>query len=225
LRNATLGELKASLRAELRQSSNPAVAQSADHILVNALKQAQSFIHMKHEWPHMRARRDITLEAGSFQYDWPAGMDYERVERILTRYGDRWLPVTLFTDDDDTYNAFDTDSDVRADPVLHYRIVSDTQLEVWPIPMTDGKLRVKGLIRPPQLSGDAIVCPFDDQLMLKIAAARLGKGEDGKKFEDSAMSILSTMKTHASTATSFHIGGANAQPPRQRELVVRVVRE
>lgn len=226
MRNATLGELKATLRAELRQSANPAVAQSADHILVNAIKQAQGWVHTQHWWPHMRARRDIALEAGSYQYDWPADMDYENVERILTKYGDRWQPVTLFTDDDDTYNAFDTDEDVRADPVLEYRILSDTQLEVWPIPLTAGKIRIKGLLRPPELNAETVRCPFDDQIITKVAAARLSKDEgEAARLEKSAISMMEASKTRASTATSFHIGGAHSRPTAKRELVVRVVRE
>jgi len=228
VRNQTLGQLKATLRSELRQSANPAVAQSADHILVNAIKQAQSFIHTMHSWPHMRARRDIALEAGSYKYDWPVEMDYENVEKILTKYGDRWKDVTLFTDDDETYNAYDTDSDVRADPVLRYRIIDDKQLEVWPIPLTAGILRVKGLRRPPELSGDAVQCPFDDGLVAKIAAGRVarGKGEREAHMQD-AMVLFNRLTGKASTATSFHIGGRRATGVDRmpRELVVRVVRQ
>lgn len=227
MRNRTLGELKATLRSELRQSSNPAVAQSADHILVNAIKQAQSWCHEIHDWPHMRVREDVTLAAGSFQYDWPSTLDYDHVEAVSTKYGDRWLPVKLFQDDAETYNYFDTESDVRVDPVEMFRILNDSQLEVWPIPASDGGiLRIKGLKRPPELSGDSIECPFDDQLIVKVAASRIAKKDEREGFTSSAMALLERLKARATTARPFHIGGAAATQPvnQQRELVVRIVR-
>lgn len=232
MRNQTLGQLKADLRSELRQSSNPAVAQSSDHILLNALKKAQSWVHAAHSWPHMRSRRDILLQAGSFQYNWPAEMDYENVEEVWTKYGDRWLPVKLFTEDDETYNAYDTDQNVRTAPVLRYRILSDTQLEVWPIPSENGiaggngTLRIKGLLRPPQLSGDAVTCPFDDDLIVLVAAARCSRAKKEREMiMQDASALMHRLSGKSSTATNFHIGGAKALPiRRQRELVVRIVR-
>jgi len=218
----------------LRQSSNPAVAQSSDHILVNAIKQAQSWVHAQHSWPHMRSRRDILLQAGVSLYGWPVDMDYENVEEVIVKYGNRWLPVPLFTEDDETYNAFDTDLGMRTDPVRRYRIISDTQLEVWPLPASngvaasvgDGTLRIKGLFRPPQLNADSVMCPFDDGLITQVAAARCtrSKAERDAHMQDAA-SLMRALTGRASTATNFHIGGAKAAPVRrQRELVVRIVR-
>lgn len=228
MRNQTLGQLKADLRAELRQSSNPAVAQSADHILVNAIKKAQSFLHAAHAWPHMRIRRDVPLEAGSHLYDWPAEMDYENVEEVQFKWVDRWQPVTLFADDDEVYNVYDTDAGVRSDPVLRYRIISDVQLEVWPIPMTDGLLRIKGLKRPPELSGDAVQCPFDDGLVTLVAAAKCSRSkEDHDKIMAEAMALMGRLASRSSTATNFNIGGAGGPQAtlRHRPITVRVVRE
>lgn len=234
MRNQTLGQLKADLRSELHQSSNPAVAQSSDHILVNAIKKAQSWVHNAHSWPHMRSERDILLQAGQSLYGWPVDMDYENVEGMLVKYGNRWLEVKEFTEDDSVYNAFDTDQNVRTDPVRRYRIKSDTQLEVWPLPASngvaasvgDGALRIKGLLRPPQLSGDAVTCPFDDGLVVLIAAARCVRG---KKERDDIMkdagALMTKLMAKSSTAQNFHIGGSKGYPiKRMRELVVRIVR-
>lgn len=233
MRNQTLGQLKATLRSELRQSSNPGVAQSSDHILVNAIVQAQSWVQAQHSWPHRRARRDVILQAGQWQYNWPVDMDYEYVESVSVKYGGRWLPVKLFTEDDETYNAFDTDENVRSDPVIRYRIVSDQQIEVWPVPSSnglaatvgDGALRIKGLLRPPTLSGDSVTCPFDDGLITQVAAAKCSRDKkDRDAYMQEAASLMKALTSRASTATNFHIGGSQGAPIRRiRELVVRVV--
>ncbi|MGZ6565454.1 MAG: phage adaptor protein [Solirubrobacteraceae bacterium] len=234
MRNQTVGQLKATLRAELRQSSNPGVAQSSDHILVNALKQAQSWVHSQFWWPHMRSRQDIILQAGESLYTWPPGMDYENVESVQVKFGGRWLPVKPFTEDDETYNAFDTDKNVRSDPVIRYRIsTAGTQIEVWPLPSSngvaasagDGALRIKGLLRPPELSGDGVVCPFDDGLITQVAAAKCSRTKDERNaYMQEAASLMKALTSKSSTATNFHIGGAQGAPIRRiRELVVRVV--
>lgn len=234
MRNQTLGQLKATLRSELRQSSNPGVAQSSDHILVNAIVQAQAWVHSQHWWPHMRARQDIILQAGENLYDWPAGMDYENVESVLVKYGGRWLPVKEFTEDDETANAFDPDMNVRSDPVIRYRITTlGTQIEVWPLPSSngaassagDGALRIKGLLRPPTLSGDSVTCPFDDGLITQVAAAKCSRNkEDRNAYMQEAASLMKALTSKSSTATNFHIGGSQGAPIRRiRELVVRVV--
>lgn len=223
MRNSTLGALKAKLRAELRQSSNPAVAQSADHILVNAIKGAQEWVYSQHNWPHKRTWVDIKLEAGAHLYDWPANMDYDRVERVLTKYGERWQPVELMTDPE-VYNAFDTDLGVRQDPVLQYRIVDDDQLEAWPMPASRGILRIVGILRPNELSADDSKCPYDDELITAIAAFRMSAGRPAEKqLEARAMAIFNRLTSNASTAKNFHIGGMPASAPQRRTLVVRVV--
>ena len=223
MRNQTLGQIKASLRSELRQSSNPAVAQSGDHILVAAIEAAVSMIHATHSWPHMRAREDVALEAGSYLYDWPAGMDYENVEKVSYKFNTIWLPVLLFTDDDETYNIFDTEAGVRSDPVLRYRIVNgDTQLEVWPIPASPGILRIKGLLRPPELSSDTVRVPFDDILVAKIAAAQCARSKDEREAKMAeATAYGKRLEGKSSTARNFSIAGSKRQPAgRGREYIV-----
>lgn len=226
MRNQTLGQLKATLRSELRQSANPAVAQSADHVLVNALKQAQAFVHSMHAWPHRRTRVDVALSAGQRYYDWPDPIDYENVESVYCKWGDIWRPVAVFTEDEDTYNIYNSEADQRVDPVRRYRIIDDTQLEVWPIPASAGTLRIKGLRRIPELSGDSVQCPFDDGLVTKIAASRCARSkvERDAHMQD-AMVLFRALTGRASTAQNFHIGGAGATPTtRRRELVVCVTR-
>lgn len=224
-RGKTLGEVLADLRAELRQSSNPAVAQSQYHVLANAIKRTQEFWYEQVDWPHLIVWESKAIVAGSRYYDWPTTLNYDRIVKARARFGNQWVPITGDLDVDD-YNAHDSDNDERVDPILKYRPYTNAQFEVWPLPATAGSVRFKGVRKLTELSGESSTLDLDNRLIALFAAADLlADKPDGAKKEQMGLAHLNRLRGNASTVRPFRLGEDTPAGRPVREMNVRVTRE
>lgn len=175
-RGATLGALIQGVRIAARYDPNPALSLNLNPAIIQTIQHTQERLYEEFDWPFLRVRRDKVMAAGQRYYDFPVDINLERVQRIDIRYGDRWLPVnrgiTL-----DHYNAHDSDADARLDPVQRWDVTDNgdgDQLEVWPIPITDGaNLRFTGIRNLKPLIETSDVSDLDDQLIILYAAGEL----------------------------------------------------
>ncbi len=175
-RGVSLGRLITELRIAARYDPNPALSLNMVPLFTQALSQQQERLYDEFDWPFLRIRRDKLMAAGQRYYDIPDDLNLERIQQVDIRYGDRWLPVergiTL-----DHYNSRDSDADIREDPVVRWDVIdagSGEQIEVWPIPMTDGAaLRFTGIRKLKPLVGQADIADLDDQLIVLYAAGEL----------------------------------------------------
>jgi hypothetical protein len=175
-RGTTLGELVTKLRVSARYDPNPALSLNMVPLMQQTIGETQERLYDEFDWPFLRIRRDKLMAAGQRYYDIPDDLNLERIQQVDIRYGDRWLPVergiTL-----GQYNHRDSDADAREDPVLRWEVM-DTgdgeQIEVWPIPATDGAaLRFTGIRKLTPLVEQSDRADLDDMLITLYAAGEL----------------------------------------------------
>jgi hypothetical protein len=199
-RGTSLGKLVDMLRIEARYDPSPALSLNMQPLFVQKLSAHQERLYDEFDWPFLKVQRDKTLAAGQRYYDIPLDLNLERIQRVDVRYGDKWLPVnrgiTL-----DHYNALDPEMDVREDPVRRWD-VQDTgdgaQIEVWPIPVTDGlALRFTGIRKLKPLISNSDVADLDDMMVVQFAAGELLASAKN----DAAQLVLGQAKKRKETLT------------------------
>jgi hypothetical protein len=232
-RGVTLGELVTALRISARYDPNPALSLNMVPLFQQTLKNAQERLYDEFDWPFLRIRRDKIMAAGQRYYDIPVDLNLERIQQVDIRFGDRWIPVergiTL-----EHYNSVDSDADMRRDPAVRWEVM-DTgdgeQIEVWPIPQTDGAaLRFTGIRKLTPLIEQADRADLDDQLIVLTSAGELLGGAKNPEAQIKFAQAKARKETLQGRVTktrtnSFVLGGApNSDSSRERTPLVAYVR-
>ena len=186
-RNLTLTQLLDKYRTEARLSLNPAHNLQVRDSQVGILQRHQERLWNEHNWPHMRVRKFVPLQAGQRYYDSPSPIPIDRIENISIKYGGEWIPLTADIGDCDM-SVWDSDAGDRAWPVERWRISEENQIEVWPIPASDGEaddsreghIRVTGIRNLQNLVADDDRCDIDGDLIVMFAAAETLAGSGAK---------------------------------------------
>lgn len=175
-RGVTLGELVNGLRVAARYDSNPSLSTSLLPLMKQTLKDTQERLYDEFDWPFLKIRQDKTLAAGQRYYDIPSNLNLERILAVDVQHGGKWLPVERGISLEH-YNARDSDGDEREDPVMRWDVTdtgSGEQVEVWPIPATDGALlRFSGIRKLGSLIANSDRADLDDQLIILYSAGEL----------------------------------------------------
>lgn len=200
-RNVQLIQMVASLRDELGLSNSVAVGVDDVPSLKRSLRRVQEGLYDEYDWPHLRIfTAKIALSAGQRYYDVPADLNYERIERAVTWWGD--IPKTIdrgigFHE----YASYDSERDERSDPALRWDIRwtgTVEQIEVWPIPASsDYSLQWRGIRKLRPLLLDTDVCDIDERLIVLFAAAEhleRSKAGDAASKRAQAQALLSRLK-------------------------------
>jgi len=185
-RGTTLGQLVDDLRTEANLDPNPALSLNMVPMMKRIIRRTQERLYDEFDWPFLKVRRDVAAAAGQRYYDVPNDMNLERITQVDYRWGDRWLPVergiTL-----DNFSSIDSDADARADPIMRWDVIdagSGLQIEVWPIPATDGlAIRFTGLRNLNALTSDSDRAELDDMMIVLYAAGEMlgsAKSEVGR---------------------------------------------
>lgn len=180
-----LSVLVSNLRTVLGNSTNVAIGTEEVPALKYLLKSTQNILWAQHTWPHLRLFANLTLSAGQRYYDCPAGITYDRIIEANVYVGNRPMPIRRGIDFYE-YAQFNSDLDLRADPVRAWDLVrvdpTKTQIEIWPIPATDGgTVGFHSLANLRALSADADVCDLDDDLLVFEAAVDALLGDESPK--------------------------------------------
>lgn len=231
-RGTTLGSLVSKLRTAARYDPNPALSLNLVPLMEQTLSDTQERLYDEFDWPFLRVRRDKTLAAGQRYYDIPNDLNLERIIQVDVRNGDRWLPVergiTL-----DHYSSIDSDANKRMDPVCRWEVMdtgNGEQIEVWPVPATNGALlRFTGIRKLTPLVKQSDRADLDDQLIVLFSAGELLSGakhpEAEIKFRQAAQrkDILQGRVTKRRN-NSFTLGGDPMNEPAERTPLVAYVR-
>lgn len=170
------------VRYECRHSSNlSSNPQTRDHIK-HLLQRTQEMLYDSYDWPFANIHRDIATTAGQRYYNFHADLPLENVTDAHARWGNDWLPL-LYGITPAHYSAYDSDAGIRADPVQAWAPY-DNQFEIWPIPQSNGTLRMRGRKKLAALVADADTAVLDDQLLVLSVAAELLKAQDAKDAAD-----------------------------------------
>lgn len=224
-------------------STNPAVSRSTRSRFITVMNRVQRRLYADFDWPFLAISRDILLQAGQRYYDFPDDIDTDRSVRMETKWGGLWQKVG-FGITDKNLNEFDSDGDVRSDPVFRWDFyladpspdneVEDPQIEAWPIPANnanastlEGALRVHGTQRLFEMVNDADKCLIDSDLIVLYSAAEIlakMKSADASAKLENANSLYTRLKGRSTPSEPFKIGGDtfDMDKPNRREIELRV---
>lgn len=166
------------LRAETRRSTDVSVNVDDNDSLKRSINGVYRTLAQNYDWPHLRVVfPKITLSAGQRYYDYQTGFNPDRVLASVVWLGSTTGAIERGVDFDQ-YGFLDSDADQRADPVQRWDTAFDVtsgkpQIELWPIPASDGGfIQFEGYWEPQPLVADSDPCLLDDELVLLFAAAR-----------------------------------------------------
>jgi hypothetical protein len=213
-RGLTLVKLLDDFRSEVKASLNPAHNNQVRDKQVAFLRSTQEWLWEDYTWPHLRATRNYLLQAGQYLYDISADFDIDRIEKIEVKVNGRWLPLHPGIDASH-YAAHDTELDQRSSPTRRWKIAENEQIEVWPIPDTNGVLatlegyiKVTGIRKLRPLVADTDRCDLDGQLIVLYAAAKqLGASVEGKFALNLANKLLARQKSNLTPRRQFKMFG------------------
>lgn len=189
--------------------------------LQRLLKRQYEFLCDEFDWSFLHIGNDDatkTLQAGERFYDFPVKMDLKNTVLADTFYGNVWVPL-VYGIDMQNYTSMNPELNQRADPQTNWRVYSDRQFEVWPMPASNGKLvRFTGKKLPEVLVGDTSRADMDDLLIvLYVAAEVLAKqsSKDGELKLAAAKQRMQQMRAAYGSRSKVRIGmGRNPQDQR-----------
>jgi hypothetical protein len=209
-RGTALSQLLRKLRAESGHALQDSLTRATQESYQLILARVQETLYADHDWPFMRVTRDVMLEAGARYYDFPSDLNLERLERVEVKWGGRWLPVQPVIDSEH-YNVFDSDADVRSDPVRRWAFYTEGdahQLEVWPVPATNGNpaskemhVRLTGIKKLGPLVSLEDRADLDDQLIVLYAAAEV-LAEQNSPRSQAALASAQTLYRRLKSTTA-----------------------
>lgn len=225
-RAVTLVKLLDKLRAELHASLNPAHNNQVRDKQVAFLQSTQDWLWEDFTWPHLRVFRNYQLQAGQYLYDVGADFDIDRIEKIEIKYGGGWRPLHPGIDPGH-YLARDTELGQRSSPARRWRIAENEQIEVWPIPDTngvpatlEGYFKVTGIRKLRPLIADSDVCDLDSQLIYLYAAAKSAPAtQEGKFALNLANKRLAKIKGNLTPRRQFKMFGIGRDDAPRRPFV------
>ncbi len=208
--NVTLQELVQQVRAEIGTSVNPAQGQSELPRIQQYLRRTQERLWAEFAWPHMLVQDDETMLVGQRSYTFNTPIDFDRVTEAEILWGNFRQPV-VYRIGRRELNAFDSNLDVRSDPVQKWQHYGDNQFEVWPIPASAGQVltyRGTAKLRPLIANGDQ--CDLDSNLLVLFVAAEMLaklKSPDAQAKQTIAQSHYRSLRANSSKDAMIIIGG------------------
>lgn len=219
------------LRAEARKSTAVNVGVDSYDTLKQTIRRVQYTLYTAYWWPFLRVMPRVVLAAGQRYYDWPSNLSPERVERVDLFWSGQKAEIEKGIDVEN-YGVYDSESDERSDPVLKWDIrrtsASVEQIEVWPIPATNGdKLWFKGLKPLRVLVSDSDVADLDDNLIALFGAVELlpEKAPDRQIKLNAANKLFADLTgAYASTSRMAVMGGSDPHVSRHTGPIIRISR-
>lgn len=183
-RGLQLSQVVESLQHEIRSSTATSRGIDNREYLKHVLKRSQELIYDENWWPFLAAEKANarkTLAAGQRYYDFPTGINRDRIAQVWSQFGTSiWTPIDQGITPQQ-YTEFDSDSDARADPVLRWDWQGDDQFEVWPLPASNGGvIWFEAMVPLPALTQESSVLVLDDIAVYLRAAAEI-LAADGAK--------------------------------------------
>jgi hypothetical protein len=211
-RGTTLNELLRMVREEAGQSTNAALGVNTAAALKSMIRRQQEVLWLEHTWPHLRVERDITLEAGDRYYNFPADLSTNhRIDSVMVKHDGEWMPLAHGIGAEQ-YNALDPEDDERQDPVQRWQLYEAEQVELWPLPASNGvTVRLSGSRNLRPLVADDDIADLDDILIVMFCAAEIAakqNQENARPKLQIAQRHLHRLKGENSKIRTFKMGTA-----------------
>lgn len=184
------------------------------------VRRMQEQLYESFNWPHLIAEYDLTLSAGDKAYTFVAPMNRDKTFSFHVKYSEVWRPVDQGFDTT-IYNSTMPEDTYREDPVRRWRILDDTQFEVWPTPASEQILRWRGIKPLPQLVNDGDVSALDANLLTLFVAAQMAarmKSAQAGVLNDQAQALFQRLKGQGMSHKPFVYGGATDNRSHEWQL-------
>ena len=209
----TLLELEQALRAESRRSTLPAHTLNDRDLVRGVIARAYSELYDLYDWQHLMVEVTQAMNAGQRYYDFPATIEPLRTMEIHLRWGGEWQPEPLPRGIDiSDYTQFDSEADVRADPVERWDYYNDgtnVQYEVHPIPASNTAclLKLRGMKKRARLTQDADRCDLDDTPIILWSIALLSPLKQQQAAFERARAAVNVQRRRIQNSEPSSLGG------------------
>lgn len=211
-RGTTLDQIVEQLRAECRLSTDSSRGLESRTQLVQVINRVYETLYDEFDWEFLNITREEgtkDLQAGQRYYDPPTNLDVDSISGAWAEYGGLWHPLQ-YGIGYPQFNYLDSDLDERQDPVTHWKVRDDDQIEVWPIPdSNNNRIAFEGKRKFVRLSAGDDRCLLDDTLVVLFAAADVLQGnkqEDSKAKMSMAQARLAKLRGKATGKSRVRIG-------------------
>lgn len=222
-----LQSLITDVRAEAGLSLNDAHGQAQRESLARRLARKQTTLWMAHDWPLHSHYWDVTFSAGDRYINYPSEVDQTRVNAIATRWADRWMQL-LYGIGPQHLNEYDSDADERNVPQRRWQHYYQTglsagqlgQIEIWPVALESGTLRVWGHEKLNPLVADTDLCTLDSDMLILYVAGELLLRSDKADAEiklQEANALRLRILGQSQQRQNMAIYGRPSRAPRLRE--------
>lgn len=217
-----LRQLVSRVRGEVMRSTSVSVGVDTLDALKDHIRSVQQELYDDYDWPHLRVMPYKVLAAGQRYYDAPTEINLDRVEEVQAWWSGTPKPIRHGIGFDE-YAQYDSDSDERADPVRAWDTrrtsTTATQIEVWPIPVSnDQKLQFRGLRPLRAMVEDDDTADLDDTLIVLFTAADIAaaqKSENASRLLERAIRHMGKRKSRAAGGNDIPIMGGGYDPGRR----------
>lgn len=230
-RGESLRQLISDLRDELRRANSPSASPDDVPSLRRTINHVYRLLYYDNEWPFLdRLFERITLNPGQQYYDFPEGLDPDRVITAHVWWSGLASEIERGIAIED-YNAWDPQQNQRSSPAMKWdvRFTGEReQIEVWPLPDTSSQtLQFFGTQAAPRLVNDEDVCVLESELVVLYAAAELAPADSPDKSAklELAREMLRLTKVRANSAggKEFRVGlGASGGQKVHPRALVRI---
>lgn len=176
-RGSQLTQLVIQLREEVSRSASLGVGASDLPELQQKLRRVQTTLYDEYDWPFLRQMFPVKqMQASEQFYDFPTGVNLERIEEVVVWYNGLPIPLTRgigFSD----YSAYNSNEGVTSQPAMKWDVRwtgTTEQMEIWPLPVDNSQtVQIRGIRKLRPLIADSDVADLDDTLIVLTVAAEM----------------------------------------------------
>ena len=184
-RGVALSELISQVRDELRRANSPSASPDDTASIRQTINHVYYILGMTNDWPFLNTLFDgITLQAGSRYYDFPEGLDPDRVIEAKVYWSSFYTDIERGISLAD-YNSYNPNLNERSAPILKWDVKftgTKEQIEVWPLPdSTSQVLQFYGTQALPPLVNNTDKCKLESNIIVLYAAAELAPKDSADK--------------------------------------------
>ena len=219
LRHRTLGELMTELRARLGFASQGSASKINDVVIKSFLQEAHEYVYGELDPPAMRKKTIITLQKGSYLYDWHNDIEDENIDpgRVISI----WLKEseTIRTELHQGITERDRTFTDERQPERYDHL--NGQMELWPVPDQSYSLLVEYFSERPRFDRLSDQPGVPDRLVFLYALANAKahyRHPDAQASATSFQNMLSKQKGRQKEGRRFFV---NTSTENRESQVVR----
>ena len=146
-RGTTLANVLLMVKGELGYSLTSGVATAGDQTLYTLIDNKQKWLADEFDWPFLHKTSNVSATAATRYLTLPTDVDFERAVTADVVWGNQWHGLDYGIGIKEYNTISSGDGGITAqnlDPILRWQLYSNTQFEVWPIPVTTSTVRFTG---------------------------------------------------------------------------------